>query len=664
MKQSISSVFVFLFIFIFSIRSSGQFTRYIIQLNGKAGTPFSLSNPSAFLSQRAIDRRTKTGVAIDSSDLPITPAYIDSIRLAGNVTILNVSKWLNRVCIKTTDANALAKISTFPFVISSKPIAARVLPGITLPGNKIEPTLQGAAVPMALARPENALNYFSYGQSFNQVHLNQTEFLHNHGFRGEGMRMAILDDGFYHYLSLPTFDSVRSNNQIKETWDFVAVEPSVNEDDAHGMNCFSTIAANLPGTFIGTAPYSNFFLYRTEDISSEYPVEEQNWAAAAERADSIGIDVISTSLGYNTFSNNIFDYTYADMNGHTSTIAKAANLAAKKGMAVVVAAGNEGNYAWHYITTPADADSVLTVGATDIYGQPASFSSYGPSSDGQIKPDVGAVGLSAVVADINSGLPSYNNGTSFATPIMAGMLTCLWQAFPELKNMDMVDALHHAGSKYSTPDNRVGYGVPDAKKAFVYLIKKNYQQQVQLQDDCQANIHLTVKSAVDMPVELQRKLPAEAGYTSIHTFTSSTGFTINDFYFQDDLTAMDEGTAVQYRMKMSIASDTAFYLDSATVVKTCTANPVTINHVFVYGDATTGGPVLSTIHVNVSRNDNASIGISLFNSGGQKIFFGEMMQAAGEKVYAIPVASLSRGVYVVQVYANGKKIYTKKIIKG
>ena len=238
----------------------------------------------------------------------------------------------------------------------------------------------------------NIEDFYNYGNSYSQIHIHEGEYLHDKGFHGEGMSVAILDAGFYHYLSLPAFDSVRNNNQVKETYDYVANETSVDEDYFHGMECFSIMAGNLPGQLVGSSPKANYYLYRTEDVSTESPVEEQYWAAAAERADSIGVDVISTSLGYNQFDNPVFNHTYADMNGHTTIIAKAAGLAAKKGMIVVVAAGNAGTSAWHYITTPADADSIVAVGAVNTSGVIAGFSSYGPSSDGRVKPEVASVG--------------------------------------------------------------------------------------------------------------------------------------------------------------------------------------------------------------------------------------------------------------------------------
>ncbi len=538
-----------------------QFSKYIVRLKDKGTNPFSISNPIQYLTQRSIDRRTRYGIAIDSTDLPITPRYIDSIRLAGAVIILNSSKWLNQVAIQTTDAAALAKINSFPFVISTGSMAPR--PGLaeTPVNKKLDAAL--TEIPNNPPAPIIAADYYNYGQSYGQVRLHNGEFLHNRGFRGQGMRMAVLDAGFFNYLTLPTFDSVRNNGQILGTWDFVVGNASVNEDNSHGTSCLSTIAANMPGVFMGTAPKTSFYLYRTEDVASEYPIEEQNWAAGIERADSLGIDISSTSLGYFQFDNPIFNYTYADMNGNTTLSAKAADMAAKKGILCLMAAGNEGNSAWRYIITPSDADSVMAVGAVNTSGVVGSFSSYGPSSDGQIKPSVAAVGVGAVVANPSTGQPSFGNGTSYACPNMAGLTTCLWQAFPEINNMGIINVMQAAATRATNPNDRVGYGIPDMKKAFVMLIKQLYTQQSAVAN-CAVTLQWTAKTDSVISIVVERKLPAETNYSAISTQTSTGAFLSRNFSFIDDLRSFPT-TGVKYRFKMNIAADTSFYLDSMTI---------------------------------------------------------------------------------------------------
>ncbi|MGC4103085.1 S8 family serine peptidase [Ferruginibacter sp.] len=545
---------------VFAVAGFSQ-TRFVVRLKDKGTSPYSLSNPSAYLTNRAIQRRTRYNIPIDSTDLPITPRYIDSIRLAGAVTILNTSKWLNQVAIQTTDAAAISKINSFPFVIGASPIASLVQPVITPVNKKLDAeNSNGGGDPT----PQNTVNdYYSYGQSFGQVHLHNGEFLHNRGFRGENMQMAILDAGFYHYLSLPTFDSIRNNNQVLGTWDFVAGNASVDEDHTHGMNCLSIIAANMPGVFMGTAPKTSFYLYRTEDAATEYPIEEQNWAAGAERADSLGVDVCSTSLGYFSFDNAAYNHTYADMDGNTTIIAKAADMAAKKGMLIVVAAGNEGTSSWHYITTPADGDSVMAVGAVSTTGVVGTFSSYGPSSDGQVKPSVAAVGVNAIIANAANGQPSTGSGTSFACPNMAGLSTCLWQAFPEVNSMTIINTLQQAADRAANPDNRTGYGIPDMKKAFVLLMRQLHTYQASV-GSCKTSLQWNVKTDSAITVAVERKLSTDINYVGLNTQTSTGGFAARNFSYTDDLTNITS-TTIKYRIKVTIAADTFFYLDSSTV---------------------------------------------------------------------------------------------------
>lgn len=552
---------LFTILVFFTFESNAQFSRYIIRFKDKANNPFTISNPSQYLSARALLRRTNYSIPIDSVDLPITHAYIDSVRLAGTITILNASKWLNQVAIQTTDAAALAKINSFPFVISSTPVASIIQPS-TIPVNKQFDAPGIFAKPELV--PQNAINdFYSYGQSFGQVHLHNGEFLHNRGFRGQGMQMAVMDAGFLNYQTLPTFDSIRNNGQVLGTWDYVSRNSNVNDDHPHGTNCLSTIAAHMPGVFVGTAPKTSFYLYRTEEAATEYPIEEQNWAAAAERADSLGVDICSVSLGYYTFDNAVFNHTYADMDGNTTMIAKAADIAAKKGMLIVVAAGNEGSGSWRYIISPADADSVIAVGAVNTSGVVGGFSSYGPSSDGQVKPTLAAVGVGAIVASSSTGQPISGNGTSFACPNLAGLATCLWQAFPEVNNINIINTLQQAANRAANPDDRTGFGIPDMKKAFVMLIKQLYTQQVTV-TNCTANLQWNTKSDSVITMTVERKLSTDNNYLPVFTTTGTGGFKAGSFSYSEDLSTVT-GNIIKYRVKMDVAADTSFYFDSVTV---------------------------------------------------------------------------------------------------
>jgi len=491
MRKNYFLILLFLF---FSLHSSAQFTRYVVRFKDKEGTPFSINNPSQFLSARAIARRTKQHIAIDETDLPVTPRYIDSVKLSGNVQILDESKWLNQVCIATTDSAAILKINSFPFVITTQPLKRlansqtikKDASGERLTTNKFTEQIDNItniASPVGISG-----DYYSYGDSYAQIHIHNGEYLHNKGFHGEGMLIAILDAGFYHYLSLPAFDSVNINRQVLDTYNFVDDDSSVNEDYFHGMMVFSIIAGNIPGQLVGTCPNARFLLYVSEDVSSESPVEEQYWAAAAERADSAGADVITTSLGYDLFDNPIFDYTYADMNGQTTLIAKEASMAARKGIIVLAAAGNEGDNSWHFITTPADADSIISVGAVNDSGIVAPFSSYGPSSDGRVEPVAASVGEGTFVSSTTGPIVT-GNGTSFSTPNLAGLVTCLWQAFPELTNMQIINEVEKSSSIYNDPNNRIGYGIPDFEKAYDDL---NQQRILQNADSILGNTNIKI----------------------------------------------------------------------------------------------------------------------------------------------------------------------------
>lgn len=542
------------------LSATAQYNTYSIQLKYKGPTSFSLSNPGAFLSAAALDRRIQYNIAVDSTDLPINQAYLDSISNAGNVTILSMSKWLNQVYITTTDANALAKINAFSFVQASKTIAPKTKNKISRVNKTLDPTNISETAEL-LSANQTLGNYFNYGSGYTQVHMLNGEFLHNLGFRGENMKLAVTDAGFDGYATIKAFDSIRNNNQIKDTWDYLKRSSDV-EGDNHGTNCLSTIVSNLPGSFIGTAPKSSLYLYRTEDAVTEYPIEECNLVAAYEKADSLGVQLISTSLGYNVFDGGLLSYTYANMDGNTTVCARGADLAAKKGMLLIVANGNAGNLSWKYITTPADADSVLSVGAVNSAGTVASFSSYGPTYDGQVKPDVAALGVNATIVT-PTGAVTTGNGTSFACPITAGLTTCLWQAFPEVNNMTVIDEIRKSGSIYNAPNNRIGYGISNFKKAFIGLERKLFSQQVDVAF-CQASIDLKCKAGDFFTLNIERKLNSESAYSSVYSQVFTGAFSNRTVNFKDDISSYT-GQNINYRFKLSIDSDTTFFLDSVTI---------------------------------------------------------------------------------------------------
>jgi serine protease AprX len=452
-----------------------QFSRYIIQLKDKNGTPFSFSNPGAYLSQKAIERRSRYTIPIDSTDLPLTPRYLDSIRAVPNVTVYNVSKWLNQVLIQTNDPNALVKINSFPFVKKSDPIAVRTAIGNLPPTEDkfIAESIQPIDPNNLVTGRNTTADFYSYGNAYRQVHIHEGEFLHNKGYRGDGMTIAVMDAGFFQYNTNPLLDSARLGGQLLGTWDFVARELSVTEDNAHGMQVLSVMAANKTGAFVGTSPKAKFWLFRTEDVGSEYPVEEQHWAAAAELADSLGVDMITSSLGYTSFDHAPFNYSHAQRNGNTAISTRAADFAAKKGILVTVSAGNSGNAGGEakFISCPSDADSVMSIAACDVNGNIAAFSSWGPNGAGKTKPNITSVGQGTVISS-TSGTPIFGNGTSFSNPNITGLIACLWQAFPEFSNMEIINAVQKSAHKANAPDDRFGFGIPNFKKAFDYLTEQ------------------------------------------------------------------------------------------------------------------------------------------------------------------------------------------------
>ena len=463
---------VFLVIFILlQTHAFSQYSRYIISLTDKKGTSHQLSNPSTFLSPKSITKRTKFNISLDSTDLPVSKIYLDSILGAGKVTLINTSKWLNQVLIQTTDAQALSKISSFTFVKKRQAIAFK-------PSKQASPDFIEEITDLnkSTETTNSNVNSLQYGNSGKQIQIHEGEYLHNLGFKGQNVSIAVLDGGFFNYNAIKAFDSVRSSGRIKATWDFFDNNNQVQEDDPHGMYCFSILAANLPGIFVGSAPEADYYLFRTEDVKSEFPVEEQNWLAAAEKADSLGIDIISSSLGYTTFDDPAFNYGYDDMNGKNTIVTRGAALAFRKGILVMNSAGNSGTNSWKFIGAPADGEQVLAVGAVNITRQVAPFSSYGPTFDQRIKPDIVSVGWGTALINA-SGLPASGNGTSFSNPNIAGLIACLWQAFPEMRNNEIIDAVRKSGDMYANPDSRSGYGLPNMQKAFGLLeierVKKN-----------------------------------------------------------------------------------------------------------------------------------------------------------------------------------------------
>ncbi len=436
--------------------------KYWVRFTDKDNSPYSIDNPQEFLTQRAIDRRTAFNIPIDESDLPVNQTYISAVAAEG-ATILNASKWFNSVTIYTTDPTVVDAINQLPFVQSVEKSSGTKHPHGDKFGKPFFENESYAKIPESgYLKGTTSGQSYDYGQAYNQINMLNGIPLHDMGYDGSGMVIAIQDAGFLNANSIAAFDYLWDNDRILGYKDFVNPQnPNIFNSHSHGTSVLSTIGANLPGQMVGTAPEASFWLLRSEDGESEYLIEELNWVSAAEFADSVGADVINSSLGYTTFDDPSMDHTYADMDGNTTPITIGADKAVSKGMIVVNSAGNSGGSSWQYIGAPADGDSVFSIGAVDASGNYASFSSTGPTADGRIKPNVVAQGQGSTIISAWSGDVSTGSGTSFSSPITAGMVTCLWQAHPDKRNTDIMEAIQESATLASNPNNQLGYGIPD-----------------------------------------------------------------------------------------------------------------------------------------------------------------------------------------------------------
>ncbi len=462
------SLFTLLFGLLLTTSSFSQIypEKYFIEFTDKNNSPYSIENPQEFLSQRALERRERYNIAIDEYDLPVNQQYLEGVAAVG-VQLINPTKWLNGVTIYTNDPSRLDLIAYLPYVKS-------IRKNVVKSENKTFPEIYDQ---FSLNKPfgmnevleelksgykaGSSVNSLNYGEGFNQIDMIGGIALHDAGYMGQGMVIAVLDGGFYATDGMDAFDSLYLNDRILGTRDFVGGGTNVYQGSTHGTAVLSTMGANLPGQLVGTAPEASYWLFRTEDTGTEYTIEEYNWASGAEYADSVGADVINSSLSYKTFDEPLYDHTYAEMDGNTAPSTIAADMAASRGMVIVNSAGNDGGSStWPYVGAPADGDSVFSIGAVDADGQYVYFSSIGPTADGRLKPNFMAQGANTVVASTNGGTAT-SSGTSFSSPISAGITACLWQANPTMNNMEILNSIQLSGSMASNPDNQMGYGIPD-----------------------------------------------------------------------------------------------------------------------------------------------------------------------------------------------------------
>lgn len=446
------TIFFILFLQLLCFKTKAQ-NYYWIAFTDKNNTPYFLSAPEDYLSERALERREKQNIPIDSLDLPVNTNYIDSV-LSLDVEFVHASKWLNGITIKTNLDGLDEKIRDWSFVKEVQ---------LTKPNN-VNKSIRTKFEKELDAELQNDPSY--YGESFSQVDMLNGQYFHDKNLKGQGMHIAVIDAGFIDADELPAFDSLWQNNQILGTKDILKLNTGIFDTpgDYHGMSVLSCMGGNVPGQLIGTAHKASFWLIRSEDVRSEYMVEEDNWVVAAEFADSVGVDIINSSLGYYVFDDPSANHTYADMDGKTTRVTQGANIAASRGILVCTSAGNERNDPWQRIIAPSDGDLVIGVGAVDKDLFPATFTSAGPASDGDIKPNVAAMGYLTVIQRSN-GTIGVASGTSFSSPVMAGMAACLWQENPDKTVAEIKEAIEMSGHQYENPDSLLGYGVPNMKHA-------------------------------------------------------------------------------------------------------------------------------------------------------------------------------------------------------
>lgn len=422
-------------------------------LTDKRNCGYSIDQPQRFLSRKAIERRQRQRLAIDSTDLPLTQEYVKAFNTKYS-QVVGTSRWHNSVLVAITDSSIVTTLNYFAFVKKSELVWQAP--------DSIEKSNGNIAFREAF-NDWDSVKTSRYGIADRQIAVMSGQTLHKRNYEGEGMTIAVLDGGFRNANRIPAFAEVN----IAGFGDFVYPRSkSIFKEIDHGTKVLSAMAMNRPYIYIGTAPQASYWLLRCEDQQTEQPIEEDYWTMAAEFADSVGVDLINSSLGYNEFDNPRQNHKYWEMDGHTAFISQSASMLADKGIILVCSAGNSGMAPWKKITFPGDAENILTVGATTELLGNAPFSGVGPTQDGRVKPDVVAIG-SATALISGRGTVVHDIGTSFSTPLVCGLVACLWQALPTKTAKEIIDIVRRSGNNVEHPDNVFGYGVPDFRKAYV-----------------------------------------------------------------------------------------------------------------------------------------------------------------------------------------------------
>ena len=556
-KRIILTAFVLLFAN--QLFAQNGYYRYWVELKDKDST-FSISKPLDFLSQKAIDRRLKYTIPISITDFPVNTKYVKAIKNKG-FRIIHTSKWLNAVTIQTTKKNLIDSLTQFEFISKIKYLGFLKFDDAE---NKTEETVDiNEALSLLESKFENLKNKKIdtnfYGKSTTQINMLNLAKLHQMGFMGEGITVAVLDAGFKNANKISVFNYAFDSGHVVGTKDFIDRVNNVFNDDDHGVGVWSCMAAFKPHQLVGTSPKANYWLLRSEYAQTESPIEETHWLAAAEFADSVGADVINSSLGYSVFDDKTLSHQYKDLDGKTTIISQAASMASKKGILVINSAGNEGDNEWKYISAPGDALNILTVGGVDENKTRSSFSSIGPTADKRVKPDVVTLGENVYVP--SSGNTVYqSNGTSYSSPILAGVSACLLQANPNKKNTEIIDAIKLSSSQYYAPDKLLGNGIPDAVLANKILggddefpHKKDILMDAKFLNDL--NLHLTyftrTSQKITIVIEDIKKMNQKPVYTNS---IRSKNMTVNRIKLTN-LTHLPKGIyAVYFHSKDGVSS--------------------------------------------------------------------------------------------------------------
>ncbi len=458
---------VLIFIFFFcTINVFANESFYWIELKDKKGTEFKIEEPEKFLSKKAIERRKKYNISINEQDLPVSKLYIQEIEKLG-FRIISQSKWLNAVCVITSNKENTKKLDALNFVNKVKYLGPK-----SPTFDKEKMVMDEFMDKIETYKPDSSdmdKNRF-YGLSTNQIAMTKVNYLHQLGFTGEGVTIAVLDAGFYKVNELDAFKYLWNTGRIADVWDFVENDSNVFDADMHGMNVLSCMSTYLPMIHIGSSYGAKYLLLRTENAANEYPIEEVWWINGAEYADSAGADIINSSLGYNEFDDVSLSYKANDLNGKTALISRAASILDSKGIILCNSAGNSGSDNWKFIGVPADASDILSVAAVDFRGNRASFSSFG-RKENKYAPNIALMGKDVAVVSGNNGFKPAD-GTSFSSPLLCGMTACLMQAFPNSSPKEIREAIIQSANRYKNPDLEYGYGIPDFALAYFILSEK------------------------------------------------------------------------------------------------------------------------------------------------------------------------------------------------